>query len=66
MVFQESVVEALGNKLDNDTLETFELAEQLSTNLTDLNLEIEGKAALTTDAVLSSRSHVFPVTIYFY
>ncbi|XP_034555452.1 laminin subunit alpha-4 isoform X2 [Notolabrus celidotus] len=37
----EAVVEALGNKLDNDTLETFMLAEQLSTNLTDLNVQIE-------------------------
>uniref|UniRef100_A0A8D0A355 Laminin, alpha 4 n=1 Tax=Sander lucioperca TaxID=283035 RepID=A0A8D0A355_SANLU len=37
----ESVVKTLGNKLDNDTLETVTLAEQLSTNLTDLNLRIE-------------------------
>uniref|UniRef100_A0A8D0ABF3 Laminin, alpha 4 n=1 Tax=Sander lucioperca TaxID=283035 RepID=A0A8D0ABF3_SANLU len=35
------VVKTLGNKLDNDTLETVTLAEQLSTNLTDLNLRIE-------------------------
>uniref|UniRef100_A0A3Q3KW01 Laminin, alpha 4 n=1 Tax=Mastacembelus armatus TaxID=205130 RepID=A0A3Q3KW01_9TELE len=39
--FQESVVKTLGNQLDNDTLETFSLAEQLSTNLTDLNIRIE-------------------------
>ncbi|XP_034756843.1 laminin subunit alpha-4 [Etheostoma cragini] len=37
----ESVVKTLGNNLDNDTLETVTLAEQLSTNLTDLNLRIE-------------------------
>ncbi|XP_040920787.1 laminin subunit alpha-4 isoform X2 [Toxotes jaculatrix] len=37
----ESVMEALGNRLDNDTLETFTLAEQLSTNLTHLNIQIE-------------------------
>ncbi|XP_060907248.1 laminin subunit alpha-4 [Labrus mixtus] len=37
----ESVVEALGNKLENDTLETFTLAEQLNTNLTELNVRIE-------------------------
>ncbi|XP_023286258.1 laminin subunit alpha-4 [Seriola lalandi dorsalis] len=37
----ESVVVTLGNRLDNDTLETFTLAEQLSTNLTDLNIRIE-------------------------
>ncbi|KAG7244185.1 hypothetical protein INR49_004258 [Caranx melampygus] len=37
----ESVVVTLGNMLDNDTLETFTLAEQLSTNLTDLNIRIE-------------------------
>uniref|UniRef100_A0A8C4EVD9 Laminin, alpha 4 n=1 Tax=Dicentrarchus labrax TaxID=13489 RepID=A0A8C4EVD9_DICLA len=37
----ESVVKTLGNQLDNDTLETFTLAEQLSTNLTDLNMRIE-------------------------
>uniref|UniRef100_A0AAQ4NQ22 Laminin, alpha 4 n=1 Tax=Gasterosteus aculeatus aculeatus TaxID=481459 RepID=A0AAQ4NQ22_GASAC len=38
---QESVVKTLGNVLQNDTLETVTLAEQLSTNLTDLNLRIE-------------------------
>ncbi|XP_049913643.1 laminin subunit alpha-4 [Epinephelus moara] len=37
----ESVVKTLGDKLDNDTLETVTLAEQLSTNLTDLNTRIE-------------------------
>lgn len=42
VVFQESVVKTLGNKMDNDTLKTFTLAEQLSTNLTDLNLHVEG------------------------
>lgn len=42
VVFQESVLKTLGNQLDNDTLETLTLAEQLSTNLTDLNLSIEG------------------------
>lgn len=42
LVFQESVVKTLGNKMDNDTLKTFTLAEQLSTNLTDLNLRVEG------------------------
>lgn len=42
VVFQESVVKTLGNKMDNDTLKTFTLAEQLSTNLTDLNLRVEG------------------------
>lgn len=40
--FQESVVNILWNMLDNDTLETFTLAEQLSINLTDLNIRIEG------------------------
>ncbi|XP_035473897.2 laminin subunit alpha-4 [Scophthalmus maximus] len=37
----ESVVMTLGNRLDNATLETLTLAEQLSTNLTDLNIRIE-------------------------
>ncbi|XP_073348955.1 laminin subunit alpha-4 [Pagrus major] len=37
----ESMVKTQGTKLDNDTLETFTLAEQLSTNLTVLNLRIE-------------------------
>ncbi|XP_028253494.1 laminin subunit alpha-4 [Parambassis ranga] len=37
----DRVVKTLGNKLDNDTQETFTLAEQLSTNLTDLNVLIE-------------------------
>lgn len=37
----ESMVQTLGSKLDNDTLETFTLAEQLNTNLTDLNIRIE-------------------------
>ena len=41
-VFQESVVTTLGARLDNETLETLTLAEQLSTNLTDLNIRIEG------------------------
>nr|XP_019947151.1 PREDICTED: laminin subunit alpha-4 [Paralichthys olivaceus] len=37
----ESVVTTLGKRLDNETLETFTLADQLSTNLTDLNIRIE-------------------------
>ncbi|KAF3844257.1 hypothetical protein F7725_013598 [Dissostichus mawsoni] len=37
----ERVVQALGEKLDNDTLQTFTLAEQLSSDLTDLNIRIE-------------------------
>ncbi|XP_069017816.1 LOW QUALITY PROTEIN: laminin subunit alpha-4 [Embiotoca jacksoni] len=37
----ESVVKTLGNKVDNMTLETLTLAEQLGTNLTDLNARIE-------------------------
>ncbi|KAM7367556.1 hypothetical protein PAMP_013845 [Pampus punctatissimus] len=37
----ESVVKTLGNRLDEDTLQTITLAEQLSTNLTDLNMRIE-------------------------
>lgn len=48
--FQETVVKTLGNKLDNDTLETFALAEQLSTNLTDLNVRIEGTKQLCSSA----------------
>lgn len=36
------MVKALGSYLDNDTLETLTRAEQLSTNLTDLNERIEG------------------------
>lgn len=51
VVFQESVVMTLGNKLDNDTLETFTLAEQLSTNLTDLNVRIEGTEQLCVSRV---------------
>lgn len=35
-------MQALGEKLDNDTLQTFTLAEQLSSDLTDLNIRIEG------------------------
>lgn len=42
MVFQESVVKILGKKLDQKTLETLTMAEQLNTNLTDLNVRIEG------------------------
>ncbi|XP_034017555.1 laminin subunit alpha-4 [Thalassophryne amazonica] len=37
----ESLVKTLGDRLDEDTLQTFSLAQQLSTNLTDLNLQIE-------------------------
>lgn len=36
------MVETLGNRLENDTLQTFTLAEQLNTNLTNLNNLIEG------------------------
>lgn len=32
----------MGNKLDNNTLQTFTLAEQLNTDLTALNVRIEG------------------------
>lgn len=42
VILQETVVKTLGNELDHNTLETFTLAEQLSTNLTDLNVRIEG------------------------
>ncbi|XP_039981143.1 laminin subunit alpha-4 [Xiphias gladius] len=37
----ESMMVTSGNRLDNETLETFTLAEQLNTNLTDLNIRIE-------------------------
>nr|XP_046229380.1 laminin subunit alpha-4 [Scatophagus argus] len=37
----ENVVKSLGNNLDNETLETLTLAEQLSTNLSELNVRIE-------------------------
>ncbi|XP_041661405.1 laminin subunit alpha-4 [Cheilinus undulatus] len=37
----EAVVETLGNRVDNDTLETLTLAEQLNTDLSDLNIQIE-------------------------
>lgn len=50
MAFQESVVNILWNMLDNDTLETFTLAEQLSINLTDLNIRIEGIEQLSSNA----------------
>lgn len=44
-------MKTLGDKLDNDTLETFTLAEQLSTNLTDLNVRIEGTKRLCSSPV---------------
>ncbi|XP_068609646.1 laminin subunit alpha-4 [Brachionichthys hirsutus] len=37
----ESLVKTVGNRLDNDTQETFNLAEQLSADLGDLNTRIE-------------------------
>ncbi|KAK2856644.1 hypothetical protein Q5P01_005379 [Channa striata] len=37
----ENVLKTLGNRLENDTLEIVTLAEQLNTNLTDLNVRIE-------------------------
>lgn len=40
--FQETVVKISGERLENDTLQTFTLAEGLNTNLTDLNIRIEG------------------------
>ncbi len=66
VVFQESMVKTLGNKLDNDTLETFTLAEQLSTNLTDLNVRIEGAKQLcssATDSFVLSVSPAFPAVL---
>lgn len=42
MVFQESVLKILVKNLDKKTLETHTVAEQLNTNLTDLNVRIEG------------------------
>lgn len=59
-------MKTLGNKLDNDTLETVTLAEQLSTNLTDLNVRIEGAKQLcprATDSFVLSVSHVFPAVL---
>uniref|UniRef100_A0A3Q4BIK6 Laminin, alpha 4 n=1 Tax=Mola mola TaxID=94237 RepID=A0A3Q4BIK6_MOLML len=37
----EAFVKTMGNKLDNNTLQTFTLAEQLNTDLTALNVRIE-------------------------
>lgn len=37
----ENVVKTQGNRLDEDTLQTVTLAEELNTNLTDLNMRIE-------------------------
>uniref|UniRef100_A0A3Q1IK94 Laminin, alpha 4 n=1 Tax=Anabas testudineus TaxID=64144 RepID=A0A3Q1IK94_ANATE len=37
----ETVVKTLGNRLDNDTLETITMAEQLNKNITELNIRIE-------------------------
>ena len=47
-------MKTLGNKMDNDTLKTFALAEQLSTNLTDLNLRVEGTKQVYSSANDSS------------
>ena len=58
-VCQEMVVKTLGKKLDEDTLQTVTLAEQLNTNLTELNLRIEGTrqfCSSTTDSLLLSVS----------
>lgn len=38
-------MKTLGNILDNKTLETFTKAEQLDTDLSELNVVIEGKLA---------------------
>ncbi|XP_061563469.1 laminin subunit alpha-4-like [Cololabis saira] len=37
----EDLVQTVGNRLDSESLQTLTLAEQLSTNLTDLNAHIE-------------------------
>ncbi|XP_071755332.2 laminin subunit alpha-4 [Centroberyx gerrardi] len=37
----ESIVKALGDRVDDDTLQTFTLADLLTANLTDLNVRIE-------------------------
>lgn len=41
-VCQESIVKTLGAGVDEDTQQTFTLADQLTANLTELNVRIEG------------------------
>lgn len=43
------MLKTLGNRLDVGTQETFSLAEQLDTNLTQLNIRIEGSNAVITN-----------------
>ena len=49
-ICQENVVKTQGNRLDEDTLQTVTLAEELNTNLTDLNMRIEGTRQLCSSA----------------
>lgn len=65
VAFQESVLRNLGAMLDNDTLETLTRAEQLRTNLTDLNIRIEGTKQLShpngrsaAQSLVSERTHL--------
>lgn len=60
--FQENVVKTLGNRLENDTLETLTLAEQLDTNLTNLNVRIEG----TNSSTLLTYNRLFVLSAFYY
>lgn len=42
-------MKSLGDRLDEDTLRSLTLAEQLDTNLTALNIQIEGTVAILND-----------------
>ena len=42
VVGQESVVKSMGDRVDEDTLQSVTLADELTTNLTTLNVLLEG------------------------
>lgn len=55
MVFavgQESVVKSLGDRVDDDTLQSFTLADELTTNLTALKVLIKGIVKPAKDTLL--------------
>ena len=59
---QEAVVKALSERLGESTLRSFLLAEQLSSNLTSLNVLIEGTLVSEGPAWTSSTSDQIKIT----
>lgn len=67
MVFavgQESVVNSLGDRVDDDTLQSVTLADELTTNLTALNVLIEGIVKPAKDTLLCLSEYRTPPPLF--